>query len=563
MIAPNLNLLCGQAKPYYYDFLCNKNRGLIPGSIVSHIRQCEYCQEQVNQLNDVLSEPKDDAEPEQRQVGSAATAMLKLHLAYIGERVTCETVRPFLPGLLDIALEIRIPTPITTHLDNCRQCAKDLETIRRLNLNRKQLHRLSQLFAGESPLHSETCSEMGEIAQSVAAMYFGGITAGVLKHLCKCPVCRDSLYRERQKICDSLSEYGQSWEFPCESVSATDIFDYVVPYGLDPANDQYAKFRGSLSSHLGSCTTCLGKMQELHRTIYSIADRAESEVVTIYHIDESAKAQSLGESGEPYAGFPIRVEIAGSENRLDVEQPRATIDFAASLKQRVSALKVKPLLGTGLAAAAVILIGLVFLLNAPSARAVTIEQIYRAIESVKNVYIATFAQDQTEPIQERWVSRALNIYMSKTGKELVLRHVSNRVQEAKYLDTGLVEVTPMSTEMVAKVEKTISGTLGLLPFSEISEIPKNAEWSYIKDDDLRTGTRKTEVYDLRWADKAYDGSVLFKKWRVFVEPKTNCPQRTEFYDKLSADGEYALRSVKVIEYLSDSEMEAVVKEASF
>jgi len=173
MIAPNHNSLCGEAKLYYYDFLCDESRGLIPESIIDHIGPCQQCQKQINQLKVVLSQTE-GIESEQGQVSSAITTMLELHFAYIGKRVTCETVRPFLPGLLDPALEIRIPTPITIHLDNCRQCAQcaeDLEAIQRLNLDHKHLCRLSQLFAEEHAQDATKCSEKGGTIKSVAAIW--------------------------------------------------------------------------------------------------------------------------------------------------------------------------------------------------------------------------------------------------------------------------------------------------------------------------------------------------------------------------------------------------------
>lgn len=562
MIAPNPNLLCEQAKLYYYDFLHIENRRLVPKSMISHIEQCQQCQEQVNQLEGVLSQTEDHAELRPKQVSSAIITMLKLHFSYISKGVTCETVKPFLPSLLDPALEIRIPTPITAHLDNCRQCTEDLETIGRLNLSRRQLYRLSQLFAEELPRHSEKCSKIGEIAKSVAAMDFGGITAEALKHLCTCPVCRDSLYQERQKMRNSLPEHASTLEIEYESISATDIFDYVLPYGLEPTKNQYAQFRGSLMSHMRSCRKCLAKMQQLHNTVYSVAERAASKVVTIYHIDESAKDQLHKESGGLYAGFPIKVEIACREDRVDVEQPAATSDFVVDLKQKASALSVKPLLKTGLAAAAVILIGLALLLTTQTAKAVTIEQIYKAIENVKNVYIASFAPDEKEPIQEFWVSKTLRIQQIKTKKASVLLDISNKVRKVRHSDTGLVETVPLPAEMITETEKVMAGFLGLVPFSDLSLVPKDAEWEIVANNGLEAAG-DIETYDLTWTDKAYDGSLVFKKWRVFVDLKTNLPQKTKFYDKLSADGEYALKSVMVVEYPSDSEMQEVIKESFF
>ncbi len=140
MIAHNPNSLCKQAEPYYYDFLYSESRGLIPESIVNHVEQCQHCREQIDKLKAVLSQA-DGLESQQSQVGSAVTTMLKLHFAYVGKPVTCNIVKPFLPTLLDQTLGMRIPTPIVTHVYDCQQCSGDLDVIRCLNLDRKQLCR--------------------------------------------------------------------------------------------------------------------------------------------------------------------------------------------------------------------------------------------------------------------------------------------------------------------------------------------------------------------------------------------------------------------------------------
>ena len=563
MIAPKHNSACGEAKLYYYDFLHDESRELIPESILNHIKQCQHCHEKTDQLKVVLSQT-DAIEPEQGQVNFAVTTMLKLHFAYIDKCVTCNTARPFLPGLLDPALEIRIPTPITSHLDNCRQCAEDLEVIQRLNLNRKQLCRLSQLFADKPGEDNISCSQAKVAIIAVVFMALQETNEGVLKHLCTCPDCRKLLYQYRESVrTDLLHSEKVPREFPCEEVSATDIFDYCLPYGIDPAADQYTKFRESLTSHMNDCPVCLAKIQELHNTLYGIAERPESEVVTIYHIDKSDKAQTLGESDDLYAGFPISVEIASREGKADVKKPVPTIDFTATLKRKVSAMNLKPLLKTGLAVVAVILIGLALLLNTPTTKAVTIEQIYKAIEKVKNVYISKSVPDGAEPIEEKWISRSLNIHMSKTGKELVLWDIANKVRKTKQLDTDSVETTSLSESLIIDTNKKISGSLGIMPFYDISEIPPGAEWSQVTDEALKTAERDTEVYDLTWVRKRYGGSDEFLKWRFFVDSKTKLPQRTEFYEKSPTDSQYTLTSTALVEYLSDSEMRVVIKKVSF
>lgn len=561
MIAPNPNLLCKQAELYYYDFLCEESRGLIPESIVNHIEQCQQCREQINKLKAALSQA-DNLESEQGQITFAVTTMLKLHFDYAGKPVTCNTVKPFLPCLLDPALEIRIPTPIITHLCNCRQCSEDLDVIRCLKLNRKQLCRLSQLFAEKRGKYNVSCSQAHAAILAVLSMGFRETNEEVLKHICTCRYCRKLLYEYREAFRRECLREKREQKFPCDEVSATDIFDYVVPYGLDPANDQYAKFRKSFTSHAAICPNCLAKMQELHQTIYNIAERAESDVVTIYQIDESAKAEARNESDDIYAGFPIRVETANREDEVNIGRSASTIAFGAALKQKVLAMNLKPLAKIAVAAAAVILIAVALFLSTQPARAVTIGQIYKALEKVKNVHISKFVPDKTDPIEERWVSRTLNIYMTKTGKQLILSDIPNVVRKTKHLETDSVDTALLSAEMVTKIEKMISGFWGLVPFADLSVIPDDVEWGRVTGDDLKGATEGIRVYDLMWIEKAYDGSVVLRKWRVFVDPETNLPQKTEFYRRLPADTEYILESIEVVEYLENSEIQAVIKDRS-
>jgi hypothetical protein len=562
MIAHNPKSLCREAELYYYDFLCNESRGFIPEPIANHVEQCQHCREQINQLETVLSQA-DSLESEQGRVSSAVTTMLKLHFAYIGKPVTCNIVKPFLPTLLDQALGIHIPTPIVTHVCDCQQCSEDLDIVRCLNLSRKQLCRLSQLFAEKSAGSDiSSCTEAQNAIPSVVPMVFSETDLEVLKHLCTCPICRKLVYKERQKLCDGLPEYTSSSEFPCESVSTSDFFDYVVPYGIDPANDQYAKFRESLTSHLRTCPTCLAKMQRLHDTVYYIIERAESEVVTIYHIEESAKAKATSESDDIYAGFPIRVDVKQREEEVKAEQLVPAIDFAATLKQKVSVKKLKPLFKTAVAAAAVILIAAILFQSIP-ARAVTLERIYEAIEKVKNVHIASFVPGRTKPTQERWVSRTANTYMLKTEKESVLWDITKGVRKSKQLNAAITETVPLTTVLVADAETKITGSLGLMPFYDISDVPQDAEWSHVADNSLQDITKGTEVYDLTWIERKHIGFVVYRKWRVFANAETNLPQRIEWYEKSATDSEYTLSPVMTVEYLSDGEIQEVIKEASF
>ena len=246
---------------------------------------------------------------------------------------------------------------------------------------------------------------------------------------------------------------------------------------------------------------------------------------------------------------------------MDVEKPVPTIDFITALKRKVSATNLKLLLKAGIAVAAVILIGFALLLNTPTAKAVTIEQICKAIETVKNVYISSFVPDKTEPTQERWVSRTLNIYMTKTKLQWVLQDIANGLRTSKDSHTGVIDTVQLTGDDIAGIEQKISGPLGLVPFYDISEIPPDAELNPA-DDAILEVVEGIEIYDLKWAERKYGGSVVFKKWRVFADAKTSLPQRVEWYKRFADDAEFVLETVMVIEYLDENEIQKV-KNAAF
>ena len=561
MISHNPDINCTNARLYYYDFLIKRTRVGIPEGALQHITQCLNCQTEMDRLKDLFVQTDEGVDSERSRKDSAISTLLKLHFEYIGEPVKCDTVKPFLASLADPALQIRIPTPITTHIDKCQSCRDDLLTLLDMHLPHKYLCRLGQILA-EKPVEDDfSCSQAQAAIPAVVSMAFHETNAEILKHLCICPNCRKKLYLHRENVRkDLLRDGALPGGFPCESVSATDIYDYCLPYGIDPADDEYVGFRESLTSHLRGCPTCLAKVQELHLTIYNIAERSESEAVTIYNIGESAETQSTGESGHD-AGFPANMEIDDSGDKVDTGQPATTLDFAATLKKKTPALNLKPLFKAGLAAAAVIAIGFALLFNAPAAKAVTIEKICRAIENAMNVYIATFEPGKTEPKQERWVSRSSNIYMTKIGEESVLFEHAKKVRRVKYLNTAPVK-TPLPVETITVIENIITGSLGLVPPTVLSAVPEDAELERVANDGREFEAEDIEVYDLTWTVETYD-VVVFQKWRVFVDLRTNLPQKTEFYIKRSADNDYILRSKKIVRYLSDAEIETVIQEASF
>ena len=550
MISHNPYINCTNARLYYYDFLNTETREGIPEGALQHIKQCRTCQTEMDSLKNLLVKADERIKSEQSRKDSAISTLLRLHFEYIGEPVKCDTVKPFLTSLADPVLQIRIPTPITTHINKCKACRDDLQTLLDLHLPHKYLCRLGRILA-DKPVEDEfICSQAQAAIPAVVSMAFHETNAEILKHLCTCSDCRKKLYLHRESVRKTLLLNGISQNgFQCDSISAADIYDYCMPYGIDPADDEYVEFRESLTSHLRECPKCLAKIQQLHLTISNIAERAESEVITVYDIDES----------ESYADMPNSSEIADTEDNLHVEQPNI-INLTARLKEKVTAINMKPLLKAGLAAAAVIAIGFALLFNAPAAKAVSFEQIYQAIKNAKNVYIAQFSQSNTEPDEERWVSRPLNIYMTKTRQETVLLDLTNKTRSVKRLSTGPVEKSELSDKIVTSTKERMAGFLGLVPPVDLTLHTSDIEWNRIENDDFDNIAEAIEIYELIWSKKSGVAPVIYNKWVFFVEPKRNRLLKTELHRKMEGDAEYDLETIMEVKYPSDDEIHSKIKE---
>lgn len=554
MIFINENFICEQARPHYYDYLWEELRESIPAEMLSHIDKCRHCQAEVNRLKIILAEAGSA-----RQTTSAITTVLRLHFAYTKALVTCETVRAFLPSLADPALEVGVPTPITVHLDKCQQCADDLEIIQQLNLSHKQLCRLGQLFAEKPAEDCIGCSQTPAAVSAVVTMVFPETNTNVevLKHLCICPDCRELLYKYRETVREELLlDRETQEEFPCEAVSAKDIFDYVVPYGIDPANDQYAKFRPAFTSHARACPKCFGKMQELHSTVYSILEHRESGIVTCFKMfDESARDSIVSSPNDVYLDWPIEVEV------LDKSKPEPeTIAFPQRPGQKVSAMNLRKF---RMPAAAIILIAIgLFFLSTPAAKAVDLGQIYRAFDRVKNICVTAFVPEESKPTQEIWISRPLKIKMFKTETECVLLDIEGKYRKVRDLNIGSITMAELDEDRLVKIEKAIKGTVGLLPFDDISEKPEDAKWQHVTDETIKTIVPGTQVYDLTWTEKTLDGKIVHRKWRGYINTETKLPKRVEQWRKYTGE-EYKLLIIMKTAYPATVEVQAAISNAGF
>ena len=260
-----------------------ETRDKVPAEIQSHIINCLYCSKGLAGISKFIADGNlfeaGRAIFMEKIVGQA-----KRHFDFVGKIIDCRVVKGFLPLLADTRLSITIPTPITVHLDQCDQCSKDWSKLCALDLSSVEFNTLARFYTELKTNidSSETCRQPEAIIEFFAKMQFDCLSAEILEHICQCHWCREMVYQKRLIMSNEINVIDQQDNIPCQAVNASGLFTYCLPFGLDPANDQYAKFRTALTSHIVNCSKCLDKLQQLHSTIYSIAERPNSDVLTCY-----------------------------------------------------------------------------------------------------------------------------------------------------------------------------------------------------------------------------------------------------------------------------------------
>ncbi len=563
MIAADPNSMCEQAKSHYYQYLFGDTKECIPTQMLGHIDRCRFCQAEVGRLKGILAEDEKHDKRTAGQTTAVITTNLKFQFVYLGALVDCNILKIFLPSLAIPALEVTVPTPITVHLDKCQKCSSDLEAIRQLKLSDSQLARLGQLFAEKSRTDSHECAKAQNAIASVGAMAFENTSAKMLKHLCACPECRQLLYENRKDRIETLTQKLEQPLMPCDAASATDIFDYVIPYGIDP--DGGLSETRSSTSHLINCPKCLDKTQKLHETVYGILERRESGIVTCFKLDESAGSSAVGSPEDLYEDWPIEVQVFDKSVKIGAIGAKDTIavgglvtSLKPNLKQKLSSLNIRPFIKPAAAAAAVILAAL-FLFNAPTARAINLGQIYKALGRITNVYIEIFEFEKTEPTQEIWVSQASNAVIFKNVKECAFYDIKNKYHKLKDLNTGSITTTKMDNTARAKIQEMMKAPWGLLPPHNTFKLYPDAKWEQAQDEKVKTIIPDAEVYELTWTEEKFAS----RKWCGYVDSKTQLPQRVEWWLKLADEDEYKLITIIKVSYPTEPEIQASINKMGF
>ena len=128
----------------------------------------------------------------------------------------------------------------------------------------------------------------------------------------------------------------------------------------------------------------------------------------------------------------------------------------------------------GLAAGIVVIFALLF--GIPSAKAVSLAEIYQAVEKVRNVCVFRFRAGSEEPYQRQWISQTLNIMLLETKGKYVLIDYGKGQKKTKNPDEETVSIESVSEENLEKLKNI---NLEALPDSltNVPSAPEEASYS--------------------------------------------------------------------------------------
>jgi len=482
---------------------------------------------------------------------------LDLHFHCLGERVACSQVKPCLPGLLAPSVHLRIPTPITVHIDQCHECSADLGALRKLALDAGQLARLQWLYSQRPGNHPLLCCRARARIREFVTGAWERIEERVLEHLCTCPQCRAEVYVYRQYLLDeglTPQEQPGVSDACCRDGGIGDLFDYVVPSRHAERPD---------TSHVGTCRPCLEKIQRLHRVIYGVAERPESGVTTVYTTVDDADPM-VTQPEDAYARYAIRVQVARRKTPPAVIPSCAHTAHAGAEKRRWTwgrrrlrdvgfDPRVRMMLRTVITAAAMVALAVLFLSTPSSPAGVALADVVRAVEQAKNVRVLRYDSYGGEVIQQLLILRDSDlVYMAIPG-QCTMYDLGARRKALVGVDSRLEHDESLSRREYVGVRDIVDGCIGF----RLSKMPADARWDRV------SGADGQDVYELMWSERTGADLAFWVRGEIVLDGSTRRPIRVSLFHRDSRAVEWRQISRIVFEYPSDAEMKSTIESGSF
>lgn len=210
------------------------------------------------------------------------------------------------------------------------------------------------------------------------------------------------------------------------------------------------------------------------------------------------------------------------------------------------------LLKTAVAAAAVILLAILFRGTASSTAGITLAQVFQAFGRAENVHISRFYPATRQVTQEVWISRSLNVVLTKTGQKYVLYDLAAKKEYARQTPNGTVETTELTDLACASTHRLMAASLGFTP----GDVPSNATWTRVDEH----GGEGLETYELTYSERISSGATASRRFRIMIDPVTELPGETQRFVRLPAEENWRHLEAARFQYLTENEMTTVLEE---
>lgn len=410
----------------------------------------------------------------------------------------------------------------------------------------------------------------------------------IVNHIDHCSYCQEQLRALSEKIDPIDESYGKNSEdfallvnlelqfnFINQPVSCNTVKPFLPVLASKSVN---ITIKTPITSHIDSCEKCsqdlenickLGLTDEQLFTLGQIyaqinENGADKKYNSLEYIEKIGDIDS--ETLSILRNIALRPEsdvvstFKANESILDTDNPDKysthITERARQYIQSKSKTLIKPL-----AAAAAILVFVFTFFNNSKVDAVDISQMYNALGKVKHVHIVYYSAETRTIINEKWISPATNTKIIKTPDTIVLWDIKNRQKKSKQTGIDNIEISNLNKNQLNQIKATMQTPWSLLPFTNFKDLPDDAVWQQVEDQNLISKYQDAEIYDLTWSRKAITGSNTWYKTRCIINTQSHLPERMEYFDKLSINDDYKLANFKEIDYIALDEFNQIIKDS--
>jgi hypothetical protein len=195
------------------------------------------------------------------------------------------------------------------------------------------------------------------------------------------------------------------------------------------------------------------------------------------------------------------------------------------------------------------------------------KQIFNDLVKAETFCISNYHANSETPFEQVWVAKQLEMKMFSTieadNNLMTLWDISRNVKMSSQGARSDLKTVPITKKMHAELDKSLAKVFSLSRFTNLNDIPKNAEWQWDINPNMISLSRvllRTQVCELTWQQKNSAGKMQYLKWLILLNIDTRLPGKTELYTKSNLDDQYVLASYSIILYPGEEEIKNHIRE---